>query len=69
MSLVKRMAKMMAEDEHEMYGRNEDLYDRRAHRWLEALLQDESLPDEAIMWLRDELREHLMNVSPAGRMP
>ncbi len=67
MSLVKRMAEMLAEDEQQMYGRNEGFYDRKARRWLEALLQDESFPDDAILWLRDELKQHFMDSSPASR--
>lgn len=68
MSLVKRMAEMMAEDEDQMYGRYEDLYDRKAVRWLEALLCDESFPGDAMLWLRDELKDHRMHTSPARLM-
>ncbi len=68
MSLVTRMAEMIAEDEGKSYVNDVGLYDRKARRWLEALLQDEAfpLPDD---WLRDELREHFRDVSPAGRQP
>ena len=68
MSLVKRMAEMIAEDESGSYFNDVGLYDRRARRWLEALMQDEAFPfpDD---WLRDELAEHWRETSPAGRMP
>ncbi len=68
MSLVERMAEMMAEDEHRAYCHDTGMYNSRARRWLGALLKDESLPDDVHEWLDDELRTHLMGASPANRI-
>ena len=67
MNLVTRMAEMIADDEGRSYLNDVGLYDRKARRWFEALLKDEAFPfpDD---WLRDELKQHFMGMSPADRI-